>query len=145
MPFSRSTPLETSTPQGLMFNLIDMEAGVKADLVPMTREPDYRVALERRVRRTIEDEAGRTFAAWYAQPTDIIIGKLKAWHQGRSAKHPSDIYAMLVFALSGLSDVNLDTGAIATAAEDLGPEAAELWHALIRRAEDEVHRHQNEP
>jgi hypothetical protein len=135
--------MRNSTRLGMMFNLIDGEAGLKADLVPLSREPEYRVALERRVRRTFEDEEGHTFSAWYAQPTDIIIGKLKAWHEGRSAKHPSDIYAMLVFALSGLSDVTLDQATIAGAAAALGPDALELWQSLEARAVDEVRRHQN--
>ncbi len=135
--------MRNSTRLGMMFNLIDGEAGLKADLVPMTREPDYRVAFERRVRRSFEDAEGRSLSAWYAQPTDIIIGKLKAWHEGRSAKHPADIYAMLVFAQSGLSDAALDTDAIAAAAATLGPDAEELWQALSRRAEDEVRRHRH--
>jgi hypothetical protein len=123
---------------GIMFNLIDTESGVKADLVPLTREPDYRVAFARRIRQSFQDETGQTFTAWYAQPTDIIIGKLKAWNEGRSAKHPNDIQAMLVFALSGLSSVELDMRAIAVAAARLGPDAAELWRSLRARAEGEV-------
>ncbi len=132
--------MRSSTRLGLMFNLIDVEAGVKADLVPLTREPGYRIAFERRIRRSFDDEAGQSFAAWYAQPTDIIIGKLKAWHEGRSAKHLADIYAMLVFDLSGLSDVSVDLEAIAAAAAQLGADAMELWRSLLARAEDEVRR-----
>ncbi len=130
--------MRNSTRLGIMFNLIDTELGVKADLVPLTREPGYRVAFERRIRQSFEDETGRTFSAWYAQPTDIIIGKLKAWQEGRSAKHPGDIYAILVFALSGLSDVALDLPAITAAALRLGPEVAELWQSLRARAEAEM-------
>ena len=123
-----------------MFNIIDTELGVKADLVPLARETGYRAAFDRRVRHSFEDETGQTFTAWYAGPTDIIIGKLKAWDEGRSAKHPADIYAMLVFALSGLSDVALDLDAISAAAARVGPEAVELWRSLRRRAEAEVER-----
>jgi hypothetical protein len=130
--------MRSSTRMGIMFNLIDTESGVKADLVPLTREPDYRVAFARRIRLSFQDETGQTFTAWYAQPTDIIIGKLKAWNEGRSAKHPNDIQAMLVFALSGLSSVELDMRAIAVAAARLGPDAAELWRSLRARAEGEV-------
>jgi hypothetical protein len=133
--------MRDSTRLGIMFNLIDTELGVKADLVPLTREPGYRAAFERRIRQSFQDESGQTFEAWYAQPTDIIIGKLKAWDEGRSAKHPSDIYAMLVFALSGLSDVELDLRAITVAAARLGPETAELWHSLRARAEAELEHH----
>jgi hypothetical protein len=81
---------------------------------------------------------GQTFTAWYAQPTDIIIGKLKAWAEGRSTRHPNDIYAMLVFAMSGLSDVELDLQAIAVEAIRLGADVAELWPSLRKRAESEV-------
>ena len=130
--------MRNSTRMGIMFNLIDAEAGVKADLVPLTREPDYRIAFERRIRQSLQDETGQTFSAWYAQPTDIIIGKLNAWHEGRSAKHPQDIHAMLVFTLSGLSDVELNLPAIAAAAERLGPEVVELWQSLRKRAERDV-------
>jgi hypothetical protein len=126
------------TREGIMFNIIDTELGIKADLVPLTREPGYRAAFNRRVRQSFEDETGQTFTAWYAQPTDIIIGKLKAWEEGHSAKHPADIHAMLVFALSGLSDVALDLDAIAEAARRLGPDVVELWRSLRARAEEEV-------
>lgn len=130
--------MRNSTHMGIMFNLIDTELGVKADLVPLKREPGYRIAFERRVRQTFEDEMGQTFTAWYAQPTDIIIGKLKAWQEGRSVKHPNDIYAMLVFALSGLSDAELNLPAIATAAAQLGTDVTELWQSLCARAEAEI-------
>jgi len=133
--------MRDSTRLGIMFNLIDTELGVKADLVPLTPEPGYRVAFARRIRQSFQDESGQVFEAWYAQPTDIIIGKLKAWNEGRSAKHPNDIHAMLVFAFSGLSDAELDLGAIAAAAVRLGPETAELWRSLRARAEAEVQRH----
>lgn len=136
--------MRNSTRMGIMFNLIDTELGIKADLVPLTREPGYREAFDRRIRQSFQDESGQIFEAWYAQPTDIIIGKLKAWDEGRSAKHPSDIYAMLVFALSGLSDVELDLRAITAAATRLGPETAELWRSLRARAEAELERHTHE-
>jgi hypothetical protein len=136
--------MRDSTRLGMMFNLIDTELGVKADLVPLTREPGYRAAFGRRIRQSFEDESGQTFEAWYAQPTDIIIGKLKAWDEGRSAKHPADIHAMLVFALSGLSDAELDLGTIGVAAARLGPETVELWHSLRARAEAEVQRRSHE-
>ena len=132
---------EIQAPYMIVGAFAGLAFGVKADLVPLTREPGYRVAFERRIRRRFEDESGRVFEAWYAQPTDIIIGKLKAWEGGRSAKHPSDIYAMLVFVLSGLSDVALNPREISTPAARLGPETADLWRSLYARAEAEVERH----
>ena len=46
--------MRNSTRMGIMFNLIDTEEGVKADLVPLTREPEYHVAFARRVRHTFQ-------------------------------------------------------------------------------------------
>lgn len=132
--------MRNSTRLGILFNIIDTELGVKADLVPLSREPGYEVAFARRIRQTFQDEQGETFTAWYAQPTDIIIGKLQAWTEGRSAKHPNDIHAMLVFALSGLSDIPLDLPAIAAAAARLGPATLALWHSLLQRAQTDVAR-----
>ncbi|MDY7080503.1 MAG: hypothetical protein SXV54_26790 [Chloroflexota bacterium] len=95
-----------------MFNIIDTTLGVKADLVPLTQEPAYRRAFVRRARRTFADEDGTEFEAWCARPEDIITGKLMAWQEGRSDKHPGDMREMLVFVLSGLSDESLDIGYI---------------------------------
>jgi hypothetical protein len=53
--------MRNSTRMGIMFNLIDTEQGIKADLVPLSREPEYRAAFARRVRRTFQDESGQTF------------------------------------------------------------------------------------
>lgn len=130
--------MRNSTRRGTPFNIIDTTLGVKADLVPVRREPDVESAFARRIRQTFQDERGETFTAWYAHPTDIIIGKLKAWTEGRSTKHPSDIHAMVVFALSGLSDTPLDVPAIAAAAARMGPDTAALWHALFNRAQAET-------
>jgi hypothetical protein len=130
--------MRDSSRQGIMFNLIDSEEGVKADLVPLSREPNYRVAFARRVRQSLNDETGAIFEAWCAQPTDIIVGKLKAWLEGRSAKHPSDIYQMLVFSLSGLGDKQIDLSFVTTEAARLGNDTLNLWQELLLRAEKEV-------
>jgi hypothetical protein len=75
--------MRNSTEMGIMFNIIDTNEGIKADIVPLKREPDYYMAFERRVRRNFVDPVGNTFSAWVAQPSDIIIGKLLAWNEGR--------------------------------------------------------------
>ena len=128
--------MRDSTRLGIMFNLIDTERGAKADLVPLSREPEDRQAFTRRVRRAFQDEAGASFEAWCARPEDIILGKLMAWNEGRSAKHPNDIYAMLLFALSGLSDVNLDLDYVTLRAVRLGQEVGALWRDLTDRARE---------
>jgi hypothetical protein len=121
-----------------MFNIIDTTLGAKADLVPLTREPAYRRAFARRIRRTFADEEGTEFEAWCARPEDVIIGKLMAWQEGRSDKHPSDIREMLAFALSGLSDEPLDIDYISLWAARLGADVAQLWNGLQRQAEQDV-------
>lgn len=130
--------MRNSTHLGIMFNIIDMNQGVKADLVPLSGSPGYREAFARRTRRTFQDESGNEFEAWCARSEDIILGKLMAWQEGRSAKHPSDIREMLVFILSGLSDEELDLLYIATRAAKLGTEVAELWHRLFNQAQVEI-------
>jgi len=132
--------MRTSTQMGIMFNIIDTTLGAKADLVPLTREPAYRRAFTRRIRRTFTDDEGAEFQAWCARPEDIIIGKLMAWQEGRSDKHPSDIREMLAFALSGLSDEPLDIGYINLWAARLGPEVSQLWNGLRQQAERDIQR-----
>lgn len=130
--------MRTSTQMGILFNIIDTTLGAKADLVPLTREPAYRRAFARRIRRTFTDEEGTEFEAWCARPEDIIIGKLMAWQEGRSDKHPGDVREMLVFALSGLSDEPLDIGYINLWAARLGTDVARLWNRLRQQAEEDV-------
>ena len=133
--------MRNSMRDGIMFNIIDSTLGVKADLVPLTREPNYRVAFARRIRRRFQDGAGNSFEAWCAQPTDVIIGKLQAWAEGRSAKHPSDIYDMLLFDLSGQSSVKIDLETISIQAALLGLDVLALWKELLARAQTEVKKH----
>jgi hypothetical protein len=133
--------MKNSTKMGIMFNIIDTNEGIKADLVPLKREPDYEVAFERRVRRNFVDPAGNAFTAWVAQPTDIIIGKLEAWNQGRSDKHPNDIYSMVAFDLSDLSDLSIDYKLITKEAKRIGQETLEMWNQTVKKAEAEVEKY----
>lgn len=134
--------MRNSTQMGIMFNIIDTNQGIKADLVPLKREPDYQLAFERRIRREFVDPSGNAFTAWVAQPSDIIIGKLNAWNEGRSDKHPKDIYAMLVFDLSGSSDIPIDYELVAEEAAHLGQETLEMWHQVLAKAKEEVAKHE---
>jgi hypothetical protein len=133
--------MRNSTEMGIMFNIIDTGEGVKADLVPLRREPEYHLAFERRVHRQFTAPSGESFEAWVAQPTDIIIGKLLAWNEGRSNKHPNDIYAMLVFDLGGFSDLKIDYEMILAKSSRIGVETFQLWEQLLARARDEVEKH----
>jgi len=134
--------MRNSTQMGIMFNIIDTNEGIKADLAPLKREPDYGVAFQRRVRRSFVDPVGNTFETWVAQPTDIIIGKLEAWHEGRSDKHPNDIYSMIVFDLNGISDLPIDYESITKEASLIGNEAFEMWKRTLDKAKKEVEKHQ---
>jgi len=133
--------MKNSTQMGIMFNIIDTSEGIKADLVPLKREPEYRIAFERRVRRNFVDSAGNAFTAWVAQPTDIIIGKLEAWNEGRSDKHPNDIYSMVAFDLSDLSDLSINYELITQEAKRIGQETLEMWNQVFAKAKDEVEKY----
>lgn len=118
---------------GIMFNIIDGSLGVKADLVPLSREPTYRRAFQQRVRCTVVDVHGVEFEVWCARPEDIILGKLMAWQQGRSAKHPADIAVVLTFVLGGFSGSPFDVDYVTTIAAQIGTDALALWHSLLER------------
>ncbi len=123
--------MRDSIHRGIMFKIIDGSLGVKADLVPLSREPAYRTAFQRRVRCTVVDPQGQEFEVWCARPEDIIVGKLMAWQQGRSAKHPADIAAVLSFMLSGLSEESFDADYVTARAAQIGADALALWHGLL--------------
>ena len=130
--------MRNSTRWGIMFNIIDTTEGVKADLVPISGRLAYQEAFARRIRRAFRDETGTEFEAWCARPEDLIVGKLMAWQQGRSSKHPSDIREMLVFSLGGLSGEDLDLDYIATRVVRLEREATDLWFELLKRVREDV-------
>jgi hypothetical protein len=130
--------MRNSTRMGMMFNLIDTEEGVKADLVPLKREPEYRVAFERRIRRTFVDPQDIELEAWCARPEDIIVGKLLAWAEGESSKHPADISSILIFLLSDEDEMSYDFSIISEAARRMGGEVVNLWQELLARAQKEV-------
>jgi hypothetical protein len=127
--------MKDSMRRGLMCNVIDSAAGVKADLVPVGLDPEAQTAFGRRIRRVIGEVEGQRWEVWCAQPTDIIIAKLRAWMEGRSNKQADDIYSLLAFALSGLSNNPVDVAAITEAATRMGDEASRLWKGVIARAE----------
>ncbi len=130
--------IRNSIQMGIMFNIIDTNEGTKADLVPLTHDPGYRIAFERRVRETYRDENGEIFEAWFAQPTDIIIGKLWAWDEGKSNKHPDDIYSILFFCLRGFSDYQVDIEEVAEQAARIGPETLDMWLKTLAKAKNEI-------
>lgn len=130
--------IKNSVDMGIMFNIIDSSEGIKADLVPLKREPDYQAAFDRRIRETFTDENDKPFDAWVAQPTDIIIGKLQAWDEGRSNKHPDDIFAILYFCLRGFSNYQVDIEEVAEQAARIGSETLDMWLKTLAKARNEI-------
>jgi hypothetical protein len=130
--------IRNSVEMGIMFNIIDSSEGIKADLVPLKREPEYQLAFNRRIRETFTDENDEPFEAWVAQPTDIIIGKLQAWNEGRSNKHPDDIFAILFFCLRGFSHYQVDIEEVAEQAARIGPETLDMWLKTLAKAKNEI-------
>lgn len=130
--------MRNSVDMGIMFNLIDTNEGIKADLVPLKREPEYQIAFERRVRRDFVDPVGNAFTAWVAQPSDIIVGKLHAWNEGRSDKHPKDIGDMVAFDLSGSSDLPIVYEMVTKEAARIGRETLEMWNKTLAKAKEEI-------
>jgi hypothetical protein len=129
--------MRNSTEMGIMFNIIDTSEGIKADLVPLKREPEYRVAFNRRIRKGFSD--GETeFEAWCARPEDIIIGKLQAWQEGQSVKHPGDIKSMLLFMLGEEPDISFDTELVTASAARISPDALKLWRDLLDQVKKEI-------
>lgn len=123
---------------GIMFNIIDGALGVKADLVPLSREPEYQEAFRRRVRSVVIDSSGQELEVWVARPEDIILGKLRAWQEGRSPKHPADIQVVLGFALAGHGAGEFDEGYVSARATRIGSEASDLWRELLARVRPAV-------
>jgi hypothetical protein len=131
--------MRSSIRLGMMFNIIDTSRGEKADLLPVTMHPEYRQVLARRVRHRIEAPDLEPFDAWCAAPEDVIIGKLKAWAQGRSRKHETDIYEMLVFHYLGLDpSISLDEHTVDTSVATLGEEVAKFWARVKEAARHEA-------
>lgn len=127
--------MRESIRRGIMFNIIDGSQGVKADLVPLSPEPGYHEAFRQRVRCIVVDPQGQEFEVWCARPEDIIVGKLMAWQEGRSAKHPADIAVVLAFSLGGFSSSPFDVDYITNRAAQIGADALVLWHDLLERTQ----------
>jgi hypothetical protein len=137
--------MRKSIRQGIMFNIIDGHMGQKADLLPVTMNPVFVGMLARRTRLAVEVPGGEVLQAWCASPSDVVIGKLMAWAEGRSKKHETDIYDMLVFHFLELDlSTPLDEAAVDAAAETLGPDVAEVWARLREAAREEAGRQRGE-
>lgn len=135
--------MRDSIRMGIMFNIIDTTRGEKADLVPLTMASRYRKAFGRRVRQAVEIPGVEPLEVWCARPEDVIVGKLMAWDEGRSRKHETDIYDMVVFHYLGADltlSVKLDEAYVNAQARMLGEDVAELWEVVKAAARQEAER-----
>jgi hypothetical protein len=141
--YANPLQMRDSIRRGIMFNIIDTSRGEKADLVPLTRTSRYREAFRRRVRQMVDIPGTEPFEVWCARPEDIIVGKLMAWAEGRSRKHETDIYEMMVFfyleADPSLSAA-FDQAYVDARAKALGAEVHELWETVKSAAQQEANR-----
>lgn len=136
--------IRNSIRMGIMFNIIDSSRGEKADLLPMTMTSDYVRAFENRVQRTVEIPGAGSFDVWCAQLEDVIIGKLLAWTEGRSRKHETDIYDMMVHHYLGLDpevSKSLDETNIDRQTEKMGRDTFYLWESVKGAAQEEARAH----
>jgi hypothetical protein len=124
---------------GSSFNIIDSSRGEKADLFPLTMDFRYKSAFENRIRRVVDLPERPTFSVWAARPEDVIIGKLMAWDEGRSDRHTSDIYEMMVFHyLGGTADLDFNAAYVSERAREISEEAADLWILINTTAHQEA-------
>ena len=133
--------MRSSIRMGISFNIIDGKRGEKADLSPLTRDSRCRDAFSRRIRQQIAWPGMESFDVWCARPDDVIFGKLLAWEEGRSRKHESDIYDMLVFRYLEADPTLVETfdeACLDVQAQALGPEVAELWESVKEAARQEA-------
>ena len=125
--------MRDSIRRGILFNIIDTSRGEKADLVPLTMDPRYRRAFDRRVRQFVDIPGGEPFEVWCARPDDLIAGKLMAWAEGHSRKHETDVYEMMVFHYLNPEpegSLPIDEAYVDAQAEALGYDVVQLWEAI---------------
>jgi hypothetical protein len=128
---------------GIMFNIVDTGRGEKADLVPLTMASRYRQAFHRRVRQMVEIPNVEISEVWCARPEDVIVGKLMAWAEGRSRKHETDIYEMMVHHYLGIDltlSADFDGPYVDAQARVLGEDVIQLWNTVKDAARREADR-----
>ena len=127
---------------GSSFNIIDSSRGEKADLFPLTMDLRYKPAFDKRIRRMVDLPGMEPFAVWAARPEDVIVGKLMAWDEGRSQRHGSDIFEMMLsHYLGGETSLDFDEAYVDKQASEISQEAADFWHLLKDAAREESVRH----
>ena len=135
--------MRDSIEMGIMFNIIDTDRGEKADLVPLTMDSRYHLAFQRRMRQTVEVPGSDPFEVWCARSEDVIIGKLMAWAEGRSRKHETDIFEMMVFHYLEIDlsrSATFEESYVDAQAKELGQEVAEFWQTVKQAAREKAAR-----
>jgi hypothetical protein len=133
--------MRDSIEMGIMFNIIDTDRGEKADLVPLTMDSRYHLAFQRRIRQTVEVPGSVPFEVWCARPEDVIVGKLMAWAEGRSRKHETDIFEMMVFHYLEIDlspSATFEESYVDAQAKELGQEVDEFWKTVKQTAREEA-------
>ncbi len=101
----------------------------------------YPQVLANRVRRQVKAPGEEPFEAWCASLEDVIIGKLMAWSEGRSRKHETDIYEMLVFHYLGLDpSISFNERIVDIEVTGLDQDTIDFWIAVKEAAHQEVDR-----
>ncbi len=127
---------------GSSFNIIDSSRGEKVDLFPLTMDIRYQPAFDNRIRRMVDLPGMEPFAVWAARPEDVIVGKLMAWDEGRSDRHSSDIFEMMVFHyLGGETNLDFDKQYVANRAQTISEDAANLWSLIEAASQEEAANH----
>lgn len=122
---------------GSTFNIIDSTRGEKADLFPLTMDLRYKPAFENRIRYLVDLPDRDSFMVWTARPEDVVLGKLMAWEEGRSERHPADIYEMMLFHYLGRdTDLSFDSQYVNDRAITISQEAADLWILINESAQE---------
>ena len=132
---------------GSSFNIIDSDRGEKADLFPLSMDRRYESAVRNKIRQTAVLPGQASFPAWVARPEDVIIGKLMAWQEGQSQRHPADIYEIMLFYYLGghPSDYVFDEHDVDNRAQALGPDVSDLWKLIQTSAREEAARQSKKP
>lgn len=74
------------------FNIIHIPSGIKVDMIVLKPDVYAQTEIRRGGRLTSPGE----FDAWFASPEDVILNKLRYYHEGGSEKHLRDIASMLL-------------------------------------------------
>jgi hypothetical protein len=106
---------EIARAQRAHLNLIHLDTGYKTDLYPVGADPLHHWAMPRR--RRVPHGGGHLSVA---PPEYVIVRKLEYFREGGSAKHVTDIHAML-----RVSGAEMDHGALQSWIECLG--LADVW------------------